>query len=196
MMQHFGYYTTESSEHYAEYTPYWIKSNYPELIEEFNIPLDAYPQRMLEQFNDWKNLRDELINDKQLEHEKSREYAADIINAIETDIPFWFHGNVTNTGFISNLPKEAIVEIPCLADGKGIEGCHIGMLPTQCAALNLTNINVQLMTLEAAMTHKKDALYQAAMLDPHTASELSLDKIKQLCDDMIEAHGDILPKFK
>lgn len=196
MMRHFGYYTTESSEHAAEYTPYWIKSNYPELIEDFNIPLDAYPQRMLEQFKDWDNQRDGLINNKQLEYEKSREYAANIINAIETDIPFWFHGNVANTGFISNLPTETIVEIPCLADSKGIEGCHIGKLPTQCAALNMTNINVQLMTLEAARTQKKDALYQAAMLDPHTAAELSIDKIKLLCDELIEAHGDMLPKFK
>ena len=196
MMRHFGYYTTESSEHNAEYTPYWIKNNYPGLIEEFNIPLDAYPIRSIEQIKDWEIQRDDLVDNKQLSHEQSREYAAHIMNAIETDKPYHFHGNVINEGFINNLPNDAIVETPCLADGSGIKGCCAGKLPIQCAALNMTNINVHLMTIEAALTKKKEAVYQAAMLDPHTAAELPLDKIRYLCDDMIEAHGSILPKFK
>ena len=154
MMRHFGYYITESSEHTAEYSPYWIKSQYPELIDEFNIPLDEYPRRCVQQIKDWEQQREQLV------------------------------------------PALAVVEIPCLVDRNGVQGCFVGELPTQCAALNLTNINVQFMIIEAALSGRKEAIYQAAMLDPHTGSELVLDDIKRLCDDLIKAHGDILPKYK
>jgi alpha-galactosidase len=196
IMKRFGYYVTESSEHNAEYMPYFIKSKYPELIETFNIPLDEYPRRCISQIKEWEQMSKDLLNNKNIEHKRTTEYASYIMEAMETDIPYKIGGNVLNTGLITNLPKEAIVEVPCLVDGSGVTPCYIGDLPPQLAALNRTNINVQLLTLEAAMTGKKDYIYHAAMLDPHTSSELSIDDIIGLCDDLIEAHGNWLPKFK
>ncbi|WP_437272039.1 alpha-glucosidase/alpha-galactosidase [Staphylococcus succinus] len=197
LMDKFGYYVTESSEHNAEYHPYFIKINYPELIENFNIPLDEYPRRCVKQIEDWKQMRDDIVNDKHLTHERSHEYGSYIIEAMETNKPFKIGGNVLNTGgLISNLPENAVVEVPCLVDASGISPTYIGNLPEQLAALNRTNINTQLLTIEAALTLQKDKIYQAALLDPHTASELSINDIISLCDDLIEAHGDWLPKYK
>ncbi|WP_339271227.1 alpha-glucosidase/alpha-galactosidase [Paenibacillus sp. FSL K6-1330] len=196
MMLNFGYYITESSEHNAEYHPYFIKRNYPELIERFNIPLDEYPRRCVNQIEGWKAMREDLVNNQDLIHNRSHEYASYILEAIETNVPFKIGGNVMNTGLITNLPKEACVEVPCLVDASGVTPTYVGDLPPQCAALNRTNINTQLLTLEAAATGKKEHIYHAAMLDPHTAAELSIDDIKSLCDDLIEAHGDWLPKYQ
>lgn len=196
MMLNFGYYITESSEHNAEYHPYFIKRNYPELIERFNIPLDEYPRRCVNQIEGWKAMREDLVNNQDLMHNRSHEYASYILEAIETNVPFKIGGNVMNTGLITNLPKEACVEVPCLVDASGVTPTYVGDLPPQCAALNRTNINTQLLTLEAAATGKKEHIYHAAMLDPHTAAELSIDDIKNLCDDLIEAHGDWLPKYQ
>lgn len=196
MMLRFGYYITESSEHNAEYHPYFIKRNYPELIERFNIPLDEYPRRCVNQIEGWKKMRDELVGNAGLTHERTHEYASYILEAIETNKPFKIGGNVMNTGLITNLPREACVEVPCLVDASGVTPTHVGDLPPQCAALNRTNINTQLLTIEAAVTGKKEHIYHAAMLDPHTAAELSIDDIVSLCDDLIEAHGDWLPKFR
>jgi alpha-galactosidase len=195
LMFRFGYYVTESSEHNAEYHPYFIKKNYPELIERYNIPLDEYPRRCIRQIEKWSTMREELVNNKNLEHTRSKEYASFMLEAMETNKPFKIGGNVMNTGLITNLPKEACVEVPCLVDSSGVTPTYVGDLPPQLAALNRTNINTQLLTLEAAITGKKEHIYHAAMLDPHTAAELSLDDITSLCDDLIEAHGDWLPKF-
>ncbi|TDF95803.1 alpha-glucosidase/alpha-galactosidase [Paenibacillus piri] len=195
MMFRFGYYVTESSEHNAEYHPYFIKRNYPELIERFNIPLDEYPRRCIRQIERWSTMREELVNNKNLEHVRSHEYASFMFEAMETNVPFKIGGNVMNTGLITNLPKEACVEVPCLVDSSGITPTYVGDLPPQLAALNRTNINTQLLTLEAAITGKKEHIYHAALLDPHTAAELSIDDIVAMCDDLIEAHGDWLPKF-
>lgn len=196
LMNRFGYYITESSEHNAEYMPYFIKSKYPELIDRFNIPLDEYPRRCEEQIKGWEKMREELVNNHDIEHERTTEYASYIMEAMETDRPYKIGGNVLNTGLITNLPGEAVVEVPCLVDGSGITPCFIGDLPPQLAALNRTNINTQLLTIEAALTGKKSYIYQAAMLDPHTSSELSIDDIHALCDDLIKAHGDWLPAFE
>ncbi|SFF31483.1 alpha-galactosidase [Paenibacillus catalpae] len=196
MMLKFGYYITESSEHNAEYHPYFIKRNYPELIERFNIPLDEYPRRCIEQIKGWNNMRESLLANSNIEHKRSHEYASHIMEAIETGNPFKIGGNVMNTGLITNLPKEACVEVPCLVDRSGINPTYIGDLPPQLAALNRTNINTQLLTIEAALTQKKEHIYHAAMLDPHTSAELSIDDIVALCDDLIEAHGDWLPRYK
>lgn len=195
LMLRFGYYVTESSEHNAEYHPYFIKRSYPELIERFNIPLDEYPRRCVDQIARWKEMRESLVNNRNLTHERSHEYASYIFEAMETNVPFKIGGNVMNTGLIPNLPKEACVEVPCLVDASGVTPTYVGDLPPQCAALNRTNINTQLLTLEAARTGKKEHIYHAAMLDPHTSAELSIDDIVALCDDLIEAHGDWLPAF-
>lgn len=196
LMLKFGYYITESSEHNAEYHPYFIKRNYPELIERFNIPLDEYPRRCVNQIAGWKSMRDSLVNDSNLEHCRSHEYASYILEAIETNNPFKIGGNVMNTGLITNLPKEACVEVPCLVDANGVTPTYVGDLPPQLAALNRTNINTQLLTIEAAITGKRDHIYHAALLDPHTSAELSMDDIVSLCDDLIEAHGSWLPSYK
>lgn len=196
LMDKFGYYITESSEHNAEYHPYFIKNNYPGLIDQFNIPLDEYPRRCEEQISQWETMREELVHNRNLTHTRSHEYGSRIIEAMETNTPFKFAGNVLNTGgLISNLPQKACVEVPCIVDRSGIIPGYIGELPEQLAALNRTNINTQLLTIEAAVTKKREHIYQAAMLDPHTSAELSMDDIVLLCDDLIEAHGDWLPQF-
>ena len=196
IMQNFGYYVTESSEHNAEYMPYWIKQQYPGLVEEFNIPLDEYPRRCIGQIKEWKKRSSEIIDNPDLTHEESDEYGAGIMDAIVTNVPAQIGGNVLNNGLISNLPAEAVVEVPCLVDSNGIQGCYVGRLPEQCAALNRTNINVHLLTIEAAATLKKEHIYHAAMLDPHTAAELPLDDIRKMCDELIKAHGNMMPKYK
>ena len=195
LMRRFGYYITESSEHNSEYTPWFIKDKYPELIDKFNIPLDEYPRRCINQIEDWRKRRDELINDPHLTHERTHEYASYIMEAMETNKPYKIGGNVLNNGLITNLPRNAVVEVPCLVDKSGVTPCYIGDLPEQCAALNRTNINVQLLTIEAARTLKKDYIYQAALLDPHTSSELDIDDTIKMVDALIEAHGDRMPKF-
>ncbi|TSB46496.1 alpha-glucosidase/alpha-galactosidase [Alkalicoccobacillus porphyridii] len=196
LMEHFGYYVTESSEHNAEYHPYFIKSNYPELIDQLNIPLDEYPRRCEAQIENWEKVQKTLTSER-VTHTRSKEYGSRIIEAMETNVPFKFGGNVLNTGnLISNLPEKATVEVPCIADRSGITPTYVGELPLQLAGLNHTNIHSQLLTIEAAITKKKEYIYQAALLDPHTKAELSIDDITAMCDEMIEAHGDYLPKYQ
>ena len=195
IMRHFGYYVTESSEHNAEYSPYWIKSAFPGLVDEFDIPIDEYPRRCVNQIESWRTQSIEMTENPELSHHRTHEYGSYIMDAIETDIPYRIHGNVLNNGLIDNLPAEACVEIACMVDANGVQPTRFGRLPQQCAALNRTNINVQLLVLEAIATRSRDTVYQAAMLDPHTASELDLDSIRNMCDDLFDAHGDIMPKF-
>jgi len=147
------------------------------------------------QIEGWKEMREKLLSSENIEHTRSREYASHIMEAMETDRPYKIGGNVMNNGLITNLPREACVEVPCLVDGSGISPTYIGDLPPQLAALNRTNINTQLLTIEAAITGKREHIYHAAMLDPHTAAELSIDDIVSMCDELIEAHGDWLPKY-
>ncbi len=195
-IKNFGYYCTESSEHNAEYNMFYIKSKYPELIERYNIPLDEYPRRCINQINAWKEDYKNMCENGVKEHNRSSEYASYIMESVVTNTPYQIGGNVLNTGhIITNLPEEACVEVPCLVNGNGINPCHVGALPVQCAAMNMTNINVQLLTIEAARTKKKEHIYQAAMLDPHTGSELDIDTIKKMVDELIEAHGNWMPKF-
>ena len=195
-IRNFGYYCTESSEHNAEYNMFYIKSKYPELIEKFNIPLDEYPRRCIRNIESWKTDYEELKQTGVKEHTRSLEYASRIMQAIVENSAYQIGGNVLNKGhLITNLPENACVEVPCLVNGTGVHPCHVGALPVQCAAMNMTNINVQLLTIEAAATGRKDHIYQAAMLDPHTGSELDIDTIKKMVDELIDAHGTYLPKF-
>ena len=195
-IRRFGYYVTESSEHNAEYNMFYIKGKYPELIKKYNIPLDEYPRRCVNQIEGWKKEYKELLENGVKEHRRSKEYASHIMESIVENKSYQIGGNVLNTNhLITNLPEEACVEVPCLVNGMGINPCYVGALPVQCSAMNMTNINVQLLTIEAARTKKKEHIYQAAMLDPHTASELDIDTIKKMVDELIEAHGDYLPKY-
>ena len=195
-IRRFGYYCTESSEHNAEYNMFYIKSKYPELIEKFNIPLDEYPRRCIDQIANWKKQYAELQAESEIEHVRTHEYGSYIMEAITTNKAYQIGGNVLNTGnLIENLPADACVEVPCLVNANGVNPTRVGRLPVQCAAMNMTNINVQLLTIEAAVTKKKDHIYQAAMLDPHTGSELDIDTIVKMVDDLIDAHGTWLPKY-
>ncbi|MDH3293140.1 MAG: alpha-glucosidase/alpha-galactosidase, partial [Acidimicrobiia bacterium] len=194
MFRRLGYFVTESSEHFAEYVPYFIKRDRPDLIERFGIPLDEYPRRCQRQIEGWEELRDSLVDpSSRLDVTPSAEYGAGIIHAMETGQPRVVYGNVPNGGAITNLPDDCIVEVPCLVDHNGVQATRIGDLPPQLAALMQTNVNVQRLTVEAALTGNREHVYHAAMLDPHTAAELDLDQIWTLVDAMIEAHGDYLP---
>ena len=192
----FGYYCTESSEHNAEYNPFYIKSKYPELIERYNIPLDEYPRRCINQINEWKEMSENLMSDSNLSHTRSHEYASYIMEAICTDTPIRVGGNVLNSGhLIADFPEHACVEVPCLVDAAGIHPTHVGALPPVLAAMNMTNINVQLLTIEAARTRKVEDIVRAAMLDPHTAAELSPDDIEKMVMEMVEAHGQYMSMY-
>ena len=183
-----GYYCTESSEHNAEYNAFYIKQGREDLIERFNIPLDEYPRRCIEQIAGWQKQYEELMAGGKIEHNRSREYASHIMEAIWTNTPYKIGGNVINHGVIPNLPHEACVEVPCLVDGEGIHPTYVGNLPLQLAAMNSSNIYAQMLTIEAAYTMDKQKIYQAAMMDPHTGAELSTDEIVALCDELFEAH--------
>ncbi|MCI6422464.1 MAG: alpha-glucosidase/alpha-galactosidase [Blautia sp.] len=195
-IKHLGYYCTESSEHNAEYNPFFIKAKYPELIDQFNIPLDEYPRRCIKQIAEWEEEKNNILKDGKITHERSREYASYIMESVVTNNPYKIGGNVINKGCIENLPADACVEVPCMIDGNGVNPCRVGRLPVQLAAMNMTNINVQLLAIEAAATRKKEYIYQAAMLDPHTAAELSIDDIVKMCDELIDAHGDYMKMYK
>ncbi len=194
-IKHLGYYCTESSEHNAEYNPFFIKSAYPELIDRFNIPLDEYPRRCVRQIKGWENERDQILQDGKITHERSHEYASRIMESITSNTVYKIGGNVLNKGLIENLPSDACVEVPCLVDGSGVNPTYVGKLPVQLAAMNMTNVNVHLMTIEAARSKKIENIYQAAMLDPHTPAELSIDDIVNMCDEMIEAHGKYMEMY-
>ncbi len=225
LFEKFGYFVTESSEHLSEYVPWFIKRDRPDLIERFNIPLDEYIHRCEFQLTAWEslghvleddNVRFRVVTEEEeteevrtdgserdmdrllgqvLQIKRSVEYGSQIIYAMETGRPTVIYGNVANHGLIDNLPADCTVEVPCLVDRQGIQPTRVGSLPPQLAALMQTNINVQALTVEAALTGKREHIYHAAMLDPHTAAELDLDQIVALVDDLIEAHGDWLPKY-
>jgi alpha-galactosidase len=196
MFKRLGYFVTESSEHFSEYTPWFIKRDRPDLIEEFNIPLDEYIRRCEVQLAGWEALRKRMeTGTETIEVRRSHEYGSLIIHSQETGQPRVVYGNVPNRGLIDNLPQGCCVEVPCLVDKSGIQPTKIGALPPQLAALMQTNVNVQSLTVEAALTCKREYIYHAAMLDPHTAAELDLEQIWNLVDDLIAAHGDWLPKY-
>lgn len=195
-IRNLGYYCTESSEHNAEYNPLFIKSRYPEMIDKYNIPLDEYPRRCIRQIADWEEERARILDNGDITHKRSQEYASYIMEAVVTNIPYKIGGNVLNTGLIDNLSADACVEVPCLIDARGINPCHVGRLPVQLAAMNMTNINVQLLTIEAWVSRNRDHIYQAAMLDPHTAAELNMEDIRNMCDELIAAHGSYMKEFQ
>lgn len=222
IFEKFGYFVTESSEHFAEYTPWFIKRDRPDLVEQFNVPLDEYITRCERQIAGWHMLRDKFEDEnfrffteddadhaptdgsdddearairRLLTVKRSLEYGSQIIYSMETGKPQVIYGNVPNHGIIDNLPQGCCVEVPCLVDANGIQPTRVGTLPPQLSAMMQTNINVQSLTVEAALTGNRDYVYHAAYLDPHTAAELDLDQITNLVDDLIEAHGEYLPQF-
>jgi alpha-galactosidase len=195
MLTRLGYFVTESSEHFAEYTPYFIKDGREDLIEKFGVPLDEYPKRCVEQIERWKTTSQQYRTANTIEVSASREYASEIINSVWTGTPSVIYGNVRNTGLITSLPEGCAVEVPCLVDAAGIQPTHIGALPPQLTALIRTNVNVQELTVAALLEENREHIYHAAMMDPHTAAELDLDQIWHLVDDLLIAHGDWLPAW-
>ncbi|MBV8141689.1 MAG: alpha-galactosidase, partial [Verrucomicrobia bacterium] len=190
-----GYFVTESSEHFSEYCPWFIKRGREDLIERFNIPLDDYPRRCESQIAEWENLRTELENsEERLEIRRSVEFGSLIVHSLETGIPRVVYGNVANQSLIENLPTGCCVEVPCLVDKNGIQPVRIGRIPSHLAALMQTNINVQSLTVEAVLQQNPVRIYQAAMMDPHTSAELDLDQIWALVDDLLAAHGEWIPE--
>ncbi len=191
-----GYFVTESSEHFSEYVPWFIKRHRPDLVERYNIPLDEYIRRCEQQIADWEALRQTFEDPAStVTVQRSEEYGSLIIHSMETGQPRLIYGNVANKGLIDNLPASCCVEVPCVVDRNGIQPTRIGALPPQLAALIQTNVNVQALTVEAALTGRRDHIVHAAMLDPHTAAELDLDQIASLVDELIAAHGDWLPAY-
>ena len=195
VMMHLGYFVTESSEHFSEYVPWFIKSGRPDLLETFEIPLDEYLVRCREQINTWQQESQKMRDAETIEIDPSHEYASDIINSVWTGNPTVIYGNVRNNGLIANLPPECCVEVPCLVDGNGLQPVKVEPLPPQLAALMRTNINVQELTVAALMEENRDHVYHAAMLDPHAAAELDLRQIRQLVDELIATHGDWMPTW-
>jgi alpha-galactosidase len=195
MLTRLGYFVTESSEHFAEYTPYFIKEGRDDLIEKFAIPLDEYPKRCIEQIARWKSQADEYASAATIEVKPSKEYASSIINSVWTGEPSVIYGNVRNNGCITSLPDDCAAEVPCLVDASGIQPTFVGALPLQLTALIRTNINVQELTVAALMSENPEHIYHAAMMDPHTAAELDLDQIWSLTDDLLRAHRQWLPEW-
>ncbi len=196
-MERLGYYCTESSEHNAEYNPFYIKAKAPELIDRYNIPLDEYPRRCIHQIQEWKELSEKLLTDADLTHSRSHEYASYIMEAMVTDKPIRIGGNVLNTGhLIADFPEQACVEVPCLVDGSGIHPTYVGALPPVLAAMNMTNINPQLLTIEAARTRSREDIRRAVMLEPRCAAELTLDEMTATVDELIAAHGEYMDMYR
>ena len=194
IFQRFGYYVTESTQHTAEYTPYFIKRAYPGLAELYGVKTEMYRDWGTSQQEYWSHAR--KMENEPLTHTRTKEFASYILEAMTTGTPFEIAANVLNHGYIENLPQGCCVEVPCVVDAAGITPRRMGRLPEQCAALNRTNINVQELTIEAALTHKREHIYHAAMLDPHTAAELSIPDIIALCDEMIESNAGWIGNYE
>jgi alpha-galactosidase len=195
MLTRLGYFVTESSEHFAEYTPYFIKEGREDLIEKYGVPLDEYPKRCVEQIARWKDVAQSYKDADSIEVKESHEYASSIMNSVWTGQPSVIYGNVRNNGCITSLPDDCAAEVPCLVDDNGLQPTFIGELPKQLTALIRTNLNVQELTVEALMTENREHIFHAAMMDPHTAAELDLDQIWSLTEDLIQAHGSMLPAW-
>jgi len=195
MMLRLGYFVTESSEHFAEYVPWFIKEGRDDILDKFEIPLDEYPKRCIEQIDNWAAERSRLQDNETVELKESVEYASEIINSVWTGHPSVIHGNIANDGYISNLPQGCAVEVACLVDRNGVQPTRVGSLPPQLAAVMQSNVSVQGLVVEALISEDPKHIYHAAMMDPHTAAELDLDQIWLLVDELRAAHHDWLPPW-
>jgi alpha-galactosidase len=192
LMRRFGYFVTESSEHNAEYTPYFLRDE--ALIEEFDVPVDEYIRRSEKNLVEYAETRQKLLDGKGFPLERSVEYGSLIIHSLVTGEARAVYGNVKNTGLVTNLPDGCCVEVPILVDGTGLRPCQVGDLPPQCAAACAPHTGVQNLTVRAALEGRREHVYHAAMLDRHAPSVLSLEQIAAVVDELIEAHGDAMPK--
>ena len=196
VLKKLGYFVTESSEHFAEYTPWFIKSHQKDLIRKFDIPINEYIRRCEKQILEWDKQEKDMLSNPKIDNNKSVEYASRVILSMITGKKDIIYGNVLNTNLIPNLPNNSCVEVPCVVQEDDLVPQVVPPLPIHLANLIQTNISVQQLTVEALKTRKKDSIYYAAMLDPHTAGELNLDQIWKMIDELIDAHGSMLPAFK
>ena len=196
ILRRFGYFVTESSEHFAEYVPWFIKKNRKDIINKYKIPIEEYIDRCKHNIKIWNELEKDMTPIYNQPLKRSNEYASFIIDGIVNNSDVTINANVMNNGYIDNLPSNCCVEVPCLINSDGYTPQKFGKLPEHLAALIRTNINVQILTAEAAITKKKEHIYHAALLDPLTAANLTIDEIYSMTDKMIEAHSDYLPKYQ
>jgi alpha-galactosidase len=192
IFRRFGYFPTESSEHNADLVPWFLPR--ADQVRRFRIQVNDYLQRSERNLGSYAEIRRKLKQGEPLGLEPGSEYAPQIIHSIETGTPRMIYGNVRNGGSIENLPADCCVEVPCLVDRAGVQPTRVGGLPPQLAALNRLYLNVCELTVRAALDEQRDFVYQAALLDPNTAATLSIDEIVQLCDELIDAHGHLLPE--
>jgi alpha-galactosidase len=195
ILKRFGYFVTESSEHFAEYVPWFIKQNRQDVIDKYKIPINEYIDRCEISNKVWNELENNINSINNAPLARSNEYASYIMDAITNNNEITINANIMNDGYIDNLPSNSCVEVPCLINNKGYAPEQIGKLPEHLAALMRTNINVQILTAEAAITKKREHIYHAALLDPLTAANLTIDEIYSMTDKLIEAHGNYLPKY-
>jgi alpha-galactosidase len=191
IFRRFGYFPTESSEHSAEYVPWFMRHD--DQIERFHIFVGDYLARSEENLRELESLRHALASDAPLDLEPTHELASLFIHALETGTERELHVNIRNGGLISSLPDECCVEVPCVVGAGGAKPVPVGALPPQLAALNRTFLNVVELTVRAALEESRDHVYQAALLDPNTAATLTTTEIVAMCDDLFEAHRDLLP---
>lgn len=195
MLKRLGYFVTESSEHFAEYVPWFIKEGREDLLEKFAIPLDEYPIRCVLQIEKWKEELEEITNSGEMDIKKSNEYASEIINSIWTGTPSVVYGSVRNDDLITNLPNGCAVEVACLVDRNGIQPTRVGELPAHLVAIMQSHVTVQGLVVDALINENPESIYHAAMMDPHTAAELDLEQIWQMVDELRVEHGEWLPEF-
>jgi len=195
ILRRFGYFVTESSEHFAEYVPWFIKQNRQDVIDKYKIPIEEYIDRCESNIKLWEELEKDMTPIYNQPLKRSNEYTSFIIDGVANNNEVTINANVMNNGYIDNLPSNCCVEVPCLINSSGYAPQKFGKLPEQLAALMRTNINVQILTAEAAMTKKREHIYHAALLDPLTAANLTIDEIYSMTDKMIEAHGNYLPEY-
>jgi alpha-galactosidase len=192
LFKRFGYFPTESSEHGAEYVPWFLRHDAE--VKRFRSEIDEYVLRSQANMAEWEYLQRQLDAGKDLEVERNDELASQFIRALETGVAAELYGNVRNDGLIEGLPDDACVEVPVLANGNGVQPTRIGAIPPGCLALNRTFVNVVELTVRAAVEGSRDLVYQAALLDPNTAATLTVPQILDLVDDLIEAHGALIPE--
>jgi len=187
-----GFFPTESSEHSAEYVPWFMGRD--DMIERYRIPVDEYLRRSEDNLDEYREIGEALAAGTGFPIEPAHELASNVIEGIETDSPRGEYVNVRNTGLIANLPDGCCVEVPANVDGTGIHPVAVGEVPPQCAAINRTFLNVVELTVRAALEGDRRHVYQAAALDPNAGANVRLDDIRSMCDELIEAHGDLMPE--
>jgi alpha-galactosidase len=193
LYRQFGYFPTESSEHSAEYVPWFMRHD--EAIERYRVPVDEYLRRSEANLDEYDEIKQALASGDGFDVEPTHELASEVIHSMETDTPREVYGNVRNGSLIEDLPAECCIEVPCEIDGSRISPLPAGRMPSQLVALNRTFLNVAELTVRAALEGSRQHVYQAAMMDPNTGATLRVDQIHDLCDELIEAHKQYLPMF-